>query len=579
LSGAGVWLYRLKQNSFSAINLENASQLTIWSGLDDFPAMSPDGNSVAYCSDHNGSFELYVKPLTPGAKEIQLTADGQQNFEPAWSPDGKLIAYYSKQRGGIWTIPATGGEAKQLTDFGSHPAWSPDGKQVAFQSNPLNDLGAFARNALPPSTLWVAQANGGAAPRQLTQAGALPGGQGSPAWSPDGQRIAFEVNTYNLSYVWSVAADGSDAKAVLPQTDPPSLGYAPIYAPDGKSILYHNQKGTIFQVRINPETSVAVGEIMALTSIAQAPFAVRRVSFSADGKRIAYNVLRRVDSISSVRLQTKTSEAADAPIAIVSNTTTRNNFPVFSPDGTRLAYSTCSIGGTGCDVWLANADGNNQMQLTTSENDELLPSWFPGGEQIGYLSDRNGNYSFWAINLNTKREQTMLDTKANLEYARLSPDGKRIVFNASRDGVTNIWTAPLASDSEPKQLTFDKELMGFPAYSNNGKLLAFQAKRGDDTNIMVMPSEGGTPEQITFDKGQSWVFGWSPDDDKILFAGLRGGFWNVWWISRTTKKQQQLTDYKKLNSFVRYPSWSPKADQVAYEYSETTGNVWVANLK
>jgi Tol biopolymer transport system component/predicted Ser/Thr protein kinase len=575
---AGVWLMRAWRESFPIVNVQRTTQLTIWAGLDDFPAISPDGNSVAYCSDHNGSFEIYVKSLTPGAKEIQLTNDGQQNFEPAWSPDGKRIAYYSKQRGGIWTVPATGGEARQLTDFGSHPAWSPDGKQIAFQSSPLTDLGSFARNALSPSTLWLVAADGGEPPRQLTQAGTAPGGQGSPAWSPDGKRIAFEVNTYNLSYIWTIAADGSDARPLFPQRDSPSasLGYAPTYAPDGKSVLYH--RGTVFQVRVNPATGEAIGESTQVTSIAQLPSAIRRVSFSADGKRIAYNVLRRTESIASVRLQKKTSEAAGAPFAVVSNATGRNNFPVFSPDGRRIAYSSCSVGGSGCDIWLANSDGSNQTQLTTSEANELLPSWFPDGKQIAYISDIKGYRSLWAINLNTKREQMLLDVKSNLEYARLSPDGKQVAFNFTRDGVINVWTAMLGG--EPKQLTFDKEQMGFPAWSPDGKFLAFQVKRGDDTNVVVMPSDGrAAPEQITFDKGQSWVFDWLPDSDKVLFAGQRNGFWNVWWVSRATKKEQQLTDYKKLNSFVRYPACSPKGDQIAYEYSETTGNIWVADLR
>ena len=141
-----------------------------------------------------------------------------------------------------------------------------------------------------------------------------------------------------------------------------------------------------------------------------------------------------------------------------------------------------------------------------------------------------------------------------------------------------VWTASLGG-GEPKQLTFDKELMGFPAWSPDGKYIAFQMKRGDSTHIMVMSSEGGTPTQLTFDKGNSWLYDWSPDGDKILFAGQRDGFWNVRSVSRSTKKQQQLTDYKKLNSFVRYPSWSPLGNQIVYEYSETTGNIWIADLK
>jgi serine/threonine protein kinase len=59
----------------------NIARLTLWSGLDTQPTLSPDGNSVAYSSNHNGGFELYIKQLTPGGREIQLTSDGQENFQ------------------------------------------------------------------------------------------------------------------------------------------------------------------------------------------------------------------------------------------------------------------------------------------------------------------------------------------------------------------------------------------------------------------------------------------------------------------------------------------------------------------
>ena len=96
-----------------------ATQVTNWTGLDVHPALSPDGNEIAYSSDHNGNFEIYVKPLTPGSRERQITSDGEQNFQPAFSPDGQRIAFYSKTLGGIWVVPASGGRAIQLTTFGS----------------------------------------------------------------------------------------------------------------------------------------------------------------------------------------------------------------------------------------------------------------------------------------------------------------------------------------------------------------------------------------------------------------------------------------------------------------------------
>jgi len=94
-----------------------------------------------------------------------------------------------------------------------------------------------------------------------------------------------------------------------------------------------------------------------------------------------------------------------------------------------------------------------------------------------------------------------------------------------------------------------------------------------------VPSGGGTPTQLTFDRGLSYAHSWSPDGDKIAFAGFRNGFWNIWWVSRSTKQTKQLTNCTRLNSFVRYPAWSPLGTQIVYEYAEAFGNIWLMELK
>jgi len=140
------------------------------------------------------------------------------------------------------------------------------------------------------------------------------------------------------------------------------------------------------------------------------------------------------------------------------------------------------------------------------------------------------------------------------------------------------WTVPV-SGGPPRQLTFDKELAGFACWSPDGKFVAYQIKRGDDAYLMVMPSDGGESIQLTSGHGRSWPYSFSPDGDKIVFAGDRDGVWNVWWVSHSTKMQKQLTNYTKPNSFVRYPAWSPLGNQIAYEYAETAGNIWLMELK
>jgi len=142
----------------------------------------------------------------------------------------------------------------------------------------------------------------------------------------------------------------------------------------------------------------------------------------------------------------------------------------------------------------------------------------------------------------------------------------------------NLWLYSMA-DGSAKQLTFDQESLGFPSWSPDGKWIAAELKRKDDTYVVLIPVDGGELIQLNSDRGQSWPGSWSVDGDKITFAGCRKGVWNIWWISCTTKQQGRLTNYSRQNAFVRYPTWSPRGDQIVYEYAELNGNIWLAEVK
>jgi Tol biopolymer transport system component len=507
--------------------------------------------------------------MTPGSRETQLTNDGQSNFEPAWSPDGHWIAYYSKSRGGIWIIPATGGNARQVSQFGSDADWSKDGKWLAFQSHPITDLGAQASAAQPPSLIWLVPADGSAEPTKLTQLGQPAGGHGAPSWSPDGKHIAMSVSDFGSSSIWIVPRDGGEPQQAL------KYGLDPVYAPDVKSLYYATAAG-LWQIQISSDAGTPVGEPIQLTNTAVER--IRYFSVSADGKKLVYAGLLSNSNLWSLPLDKASSLPSGVPTALTQDRSLRNGIPAFSPDGKRIAFNTQkpSRAGAEGDLWIMDADGENARQVTTSGGG--LVSWFPGGEQLAFLSVRDWR-KVWIANLQTGQEKNLsLDFGEDINYMRLSPDGKQLVFNSKRTGTTNIWKM-FIDKGEPKQLTFDKEFIGYACWSPDGKLLGVQIKRGEDTYIGVMSSDGGPVTQLTFDKGQSWLNSFSPDGDKIAFAGFRDGVWNLWWVSRTTKEQKKLTNYLKVNSFVRYPGWSPLGNQIAYEYVETTGNIWVADLK
>lgn len=548
-------------------------QITSSPLIDLYPAFSPDGASLAFSSIRNGSFEILVQPLTPGSREVQVTSDGAQNLQPTWSPDGKRIAFHSRNRGGIWVVPALGGVAQQLTDFGADPAWSPDGKWIAFQSDVPVDLNQTAFGAMPPSTLWIVSATGGS-PRQLTQKNKPTGGHGAVTWSPDGKRLVFVSYLVGRSQLWTVSSQGTDLELLSVGT---GSFYDPVLSPDG-NFLYVVTGGGNFQLlrqRISTETGQVLGEPEAVANTGAA--LARYLTIAPDGKRLAYSSLMMANNLGSVAVAPATGEAVGAPVFLTQDTNKRKLSPVFSPDGKTIAYSLWRAGAGG-EVWLVEADGSHPRQLTAGLTG--LPNWLPDGKQIALVSKDGESNRIYAVHLETQKQTLLSDQRFPSPLGKLSPDGKLFAFNAITDaaGTINVATMPVAGGAS-RQLTLDPELMGFPCWSPDSQWIAVEMKRGADTHLVVIPSNGGLPEQLTAQPGQSWPGSWAADQDRIAFAGQRNGIWNVYWVSRRTKQQKQLTSYAKPNIYVRNPVWSPRNDQIVYEYGETTGNVWLLELK
>jgi DNA-binding winged helix-turn-helix (wHTH) protein len=241
IAGSAYW-YWSSLRPRTPLIVSRTSQITAWSGLDFYPVISPDGTMIAFCSDRTGSFEIFTRQLLQGAKETQITNDGNQNCQPSFSPDGTQIAFSSKLKPGISVVPSSGGSTRKITTFGSRPAWSPNGDRIAFQTDPLADIGANVRNAMPPSTIWTVAVGG--EPQQLTQAGQPAGGHGAPAWSPDGKLVVFDVNDWARSSLWTINVE---TKAITPVDAAGGSESDPIFARDGHSIYFISATGSAIQ--------------------------------------------------------------------------------------------------------------------------------------------------------------------------------------------------------------------------------------------------------------------------------------------------------------------------------------------
>jgi Tol biopolymer transport system component len=546
-------------------------QVTAWPRLELDPVFSPDGGSLAFAANRGGSFELFVLQFAAGSREVQVTADGGSNFQPAWSPDGRLIAFYSARRGGIWAIPALGGTPRQLTEFGSHPAWSPDGRRLAFSSDATAALSANATAALPPSTLWLVDADG-RNPRQVTRPGEPPGGHGAPIWSPAGDRLYFTASDRRLSRLWSVAADGSGLVPVVPEG---SVAFDPEIAPDGRSLYFSavtaGERYGVWRIEVDPSSGAPRERPAEVLTAGGA--SVRHFAISQDGRRLVYTALATASNLWSLPLDPRSGAPAAAPRPLTQGSG-RNNRPAFSPDGEHIAFDRWQIGSSR-DIFVMRPDGTDLRQVTVDPHADTGASWAPDSRRVVYLSDRDTSWSLWSVRTDGSGEARLARLDPGADAVRLSPDGTRIAYHvAIKGGPANLWVADV-DGSNARQVSFDTEMLGFPCWSPDGRSLAAELRRGDDDHVVLLPADGGEVRRLTDEPGKNWPYSFSPDGDKVAYVRLRDGAWDLWWVSAPTGTRRQLTHNEPSTSYVRYPAWSPRGDAIVYESAETAGDLWL----
>ncbi|HRB12116.1 MAG TPA: amidohydrolase, partial [Vicinamibacteria bacterium] len=176
--------------------------ITVNEGTSMSVAVSPDGQTLAI--DLQGS--IWTLPATGGAAKriTDLFNDARQ---PAWSPEGRTIAFFGYRDGGydLWAISPDGSNQRKLTwgNFDDRePAYSHDGTRIAFSSDRGDALGS-------DYNIWVLDLRGGAL-RQMTKD---PGNDTMPTWSPDDKEIAFSSTRGNTQSIWAVALlDGAERR-------------------------------------------------------------------------------------------------------------------------------------------------------------------------------------------------------------------------------------------------------------------------------------------------------------------------------------------------------------------------------
>jgi Tol biopolymer transport system component/DNA-binding winged helix-turn-helix (wHTH) protein len=550
-------------------------QLTTHGGLDFHPSLSPQGDAVAFASDRSGAFEIYVRGLGNGSADMPLTANGGQNVQPAWSPDGQMLAFHSMRDGGIWTMAARGGTARQVSTFGSHPTWSPDGSRLAFQSSSHGDISPFGAGAQAGSTIWLVDRDGTNA-RALTAPSKPQGGHASPDWSNNGRFIVFSVfDGERENGTWIVSAAGGDPW-------PLSRGiyqYDPVFSHDDSAVYVAGGHAWILVLPLDPSSGKLTSE--QRTFAVPGVQGVRGVTVFPDGRRLGFAGMSLASQI--WQLPVDATAAGGPPAAITSDTSHRNSGPVLSPDGRRIAYMSIRQGELP-NVWVMDADGRNASQVTSDETAEFRPAWSADGKRIAFLSRKDNARGLFAVEVGTRRDERLLDMNAaakmggfegGLGELDVAPSMKHVALTVLTppQGRRALYVSPIDS-FEPKPLSPGDVSVGYPAWSPDERRIAVEIFDGDSTHAGVIDMATGSLRRLTSDRGHTWVRSWSPDGRKIAAAFQRGGLWHLGWIDAANGQQGRFSEPVAPRVYLRYPHWSPIGDRIVFERGETRGNIW-----
>jgi Tol biopolymer transport system component/DNA-binding winged helix-turn-helix (wHTH) protein len=388
------------------------------------------------------------------------------------------------------------------------PAFSPDGNQVAFAAD---------KDQRDNLDIYV-KLIGSAQPLRLTS---HPAGEYSPAWSPDGRQIAFlrEQPAGKAAVLLMSALGGPATKLVEIHRASPDLSL---------SDFFHDPLGPYLAWSVDGSSLVIVDK----TSAAE-PFSLFLLSIASRQKR-------RLTS-------------PDARSFGDSN-------PAFSPDGRTLVFSRMLNWGASNLYQLSLSASLESIggpkQLTWAPKGAIAPSWSPDGRTVIFSSGPEFISSLWKIALTGDRTAEWLPFAGdNSGTPTLSRRGRRLAY-ARRTFDQNIWRMEVsgwpARAGQPHSFISTTRAEGFPHFSPDGERIAFASDQSGSDEIWVCDSAASNAVPLTA-LGGSGTPRWSPDGDWIAFDSNRDGPHEVYIVSANGGQPRRLTTHPSSDII---PSWS-----------------------
>lgn len=463
------------------------------------------------------------------------TASAMAQSDPLWmrfpaiSPDGKTVAFSYK--GDIWTVPANGGQARQITTnpaYDAYPVWSPDSRQIAFASSREGSM-----------DIYVVGRDGGTPRRVTTDSG----DEYPMAWRNDSTIMlkasimpkATSIMFANFSQVYEVSDKGGRMRLFsdIPMED--------ISVGNDGALLYHDNKGYEDPFRKHHQSPICRdiwlykgGNYTKLTNFAGED---RTPVWGGDNN--TYYYLSEEDGTFNV-YKRRIGETAKTQLSHYKGNPVR--FLTRSTDGT-LCYAydgaiyTLKEGSQPVRLNLSMVadDGSDKLrrQVLRSGATEFAVS--PSGKEIAFVV--HGDVYVTSTDYTTTKRIT--DTPEQERNVNFSPDGRSLVYASERGGLWQIYQTSIVNKDE-KQFTYATQLKEEqlvksslvdmqPAYSPDGKSVAYIEDRGAlkavDVKTKAVRQLMDGKFQYSYSDGDLW-FQWSPDSKWLLSNYIGHGGWN-----------------------------------------------------
>jgi Tol biopolymer transport system component len=568
IGAAAVWLATRPASSSAEVRIHRLTELA---GVEESPALSPDGKAVAFTAAVDDKRQVFVK-LVAGGAPLQITRDNVDHESPRWSPDSSSILYFSpalsgQTHGTIWEVSALGGAARRVTDSaGSCDVNLKDGRL------------AFFRLAGPKMELVTAGADGAAA---TVVAQFEPGRYYlSPRWSPDGKWIAFQRGDGIRFDVFLIATAGGEVRQLTRENNTIN-GVA--WLPDSEHVLYSSSRGSTMPYLPTTglwEVSIRNGSVRQVTS---GELSYAQPDVGGTGVIVA----------SRMQLQTDIWEFpfGDLPLDNVrrgrrmTHQTGHVLTPTADPSGKEIAF--LSDSGGHANLWIADVTSGALRQITHERDPNVavgVPLWSPDGSAIAFVYSRGNpglTFGVWLVNPDGSNLRPLANPGLGAAW---SSDGRWVYYSTRGDTAKAdvVLKKIPASGGDPVTVTTEplRNVIG-----SDGTTLYYVFERPLVDGTPEFEIRAATPEngpsrvltRVSPTRVPSWQIvnpALSPDGKWLAQPLTDGRTTNIWVLSTATGEWRQITDFAGRATFIaRRVSWSSDGRAVLAALAEGDADV------